>query len=395
MSYYDPSGNPPGGPGQGSSQGGYGQPGYGQSGSGQGYGQGADQGGYGQPGYGQGGYGQPGSGQGSSQGGYGQEQPGYGQGGYGQQGYPQQGGYPGYPGSEAPPSGYGQPGYGQPGYGQPGYPQQPEYPQQGYPQQQGYGGYPQQPGYPGPQTYPGTAGYPGQTPPAPKRNWLPLIIGGVVLVVLICCVLPIVYFAFKGGAGPTTGQTTPTVSATSTPTQQVVYQSAMTTDDNKWPNDNQCTILPTGYHVTASVTCLGTGVPAISNGAIAVDVVQSKGGTDLPHGIAIHRATRGNYYQYGIDAQGNWYFAKFTNNQDPKLLQDFTKNSAIKTGLNVTNHLNVQISNNGTHYDFFVNSTKVGQLDDSSFPSGVPGLSGNDGAEVVYTNFLMTQPPAS
>ncbi len=146
-----PSGQPPGQPGQD-------QSGQGQQQPGPGYGQP----GYGQPGYGQPGYGQPGNGQ-----------PGYGQPGYGQPGYGQ--------------PGYGQPGYGQPGYGQPGYGQQPPgYGQPGY----GQPGYGQQPYAPPPM---GGYAQQGQTHP---RATLSMILG---ILGLVCCSVA-APFAWRIGA---------------------------------------------------------------------------------------------------------------------------------------------------------------------------------------------------
>jgi hypothetical protein len=386
---YDPNGSPPGG-----------------------------QGGYGQGGYGQGGYGQ--EQQGSPQ--PGSQQPGAGEQGYPQQGYGQPSGYPAYPGGQSPQSGYGQqPGYGQPSYpapeaypqqgesaqpsywqpsyGQPGYGAygQPAYPQQEYQQQSGY---PQQ-GYPAPSTYPGTTGtpgypaYPGATAtPAPRRNWLPFIIGGVVIVVLLCCGLPIGLFALNGNGGQTTAQKTPTAT---TIAERAVYQNAMTgaaADDGKWPAGsdcgNQCGFKSDGYHISTDLTCLASITP-IADGTISVDVKQLSGSTTLGHGIALHRASSGNYYQFGIDSAGKWYFAKYVKN-DPQLLVQFTANAAITKGLNVTNHL--QVTSKGSRYTFSVNGTTLDSFDDLSYPSGIPGLSGNSNADVVYTHFKVTQPLA-
>jgi hypothetical protein len=369
----DPYGNPPGSSG---GAGGYGQ-GYGQSQGGseqeqqsyppQGYPQqGAGQQGYGQPGY--------------------PQQPEYPQQGYAQpSGYPQPGGYPGYQDGQAPPSGYGQqPGFGQPGYPSQGYGQQ-GYPQQGYPQQ----AYPQQQGFPPTPTYPGAPGYPGA--PAPKRNWLPFIIGGVVLVVLLCCALG--FASLKALGGVTTAQNTPVPTATATPAEQVVYSNSMTTanaNDGNWPNDSDCGFKSDGYHITTNVTCLAS-ITVTSDGAVSSDVTQVKGTTDALRGIDLHRGSRGSFYEFGIDGQGNWYFVKYVSNQ-ATVLDDVKPNAAIKTGLNVTNHLEVRAT--GSHFDFFVNGVKVGQHDDSSYPSGIPGLSGAKNAEMVYTNFKVTQPAA-
>jgi hypothetical protein len=231
--------------------------------------------------------------------------------------------------------------------------------------------------------------------PAQPRNWLLLIIGGVVLVISLCCVLPIAYLASRGG------QTT----AHGTPGPSIVYQSDMKKGDGRWPDGSDCGFQADGYHITTNATCL-VSIAAMTDGAVSADVKQVMGATDGPRGIELRRATPGNFYEFAIDGQGNWGFLKYTNGvgtyvNTPGATLGATPsatpggvspNAAIKSGVNVPNHLEVRAS--GSHFEFFVNGTKVGERDDTSYASGIPGLSGARNAEVVYTNFKVTQPLA-
>jgi hypothetical protein len=47
----------------------------------------------------------------------------------------------------------------------------------------------------------------------------------------------------------------------------------------------------------------------------------------------------------------------------------------------------------GAHFDFYVNNTKVGAIDDAGFSSGEVGLSTTAvGMEAAYTNLKITKP---
>jgi hypothetical protein len=68
----------------------------------------------------------------------------------------------------------------------------------------------------------------------------------------------------------------------------------------------------------------------------------------------------------------------------------FTANKAIKRGLNATNTLEVKAQ--GSLFTFFVNGTQVGHATDATIATaGKCGLAGNDGIEVVFTNFSLTR----
>lgn len=299
----------------------------------------------------------------------------YGQ-GYGQEdeqetaAYPQQPSYPG--------QGYGRQSYPQPGTfpgatsgdSQPLKPAQPSYTPQAYSQ-----GYPQASGLEAP-TAPGTPVY---VPPE-RRSWLPYLVVGVVVVVLVCCVLPGAILLRNQG-GQTTAQSTPAPG-------QVVYQSALTAVDPKWPNGNGCTFQSDGYHITNNATCIAR-LDTPADASIAVNVVQASGATNLPHGIALRRTSANDYYVFGITSAGMWTFVKYGDNAAPQSLVGFTGSSTIKTGLNVTNAIEVRAK--GSHFDFYVNGTKVGQHDDGSYGSGLPGLTGDSDATIIYTTFKLAK----
>ena len=306
-------------------------------------------------------------------------------------------------GSYAPPSGYGQPappsGYGQPygpygsyappsGYGQPA-------PPSGYGQYGQYAppSYPLQPGYPPP-------GYPQQpfAPPPQRKSRTGLIVGIVVavVVVLVACTGGTLLALRSLAQSPTTTldptATLPSATATSaaTPTVAgtVLYQNTFASEDNGWKDDQiNCFLKDDGYHVANNYSCYApVGVQTDVN--VSVAVRQVSGPTTWPYGIMFRLDNAGNDYQFMIDSNSKWVFVKCTADKCAAAV-DYTHNAAIHGGLNTSNTL--ELHARGSHFDFFVNGTKVGGFDDSTYPSGEIGLAAGSNVECAFTNLVITR----
>jgi hypothetical protein len=280
---------------------------------------------------------------------YGQPQQGYPQPNYPQPGYPQQ---------DYPQPAYPQP---QPGYPQPNYPQ-PGYPQPGYPQ----GAPPSTPMY-APAGMPPAPGMPSGTPfkPAKRRSSPARIIASLVVLLVIF-----------GGVGLYEALKTD------------IYSSNLTGNVSDWASGNGCSAQSDGFHITASVACYHDVNASVGDAKISVTAEQISGDTASSYGIAFRRTSTGNAYVFRIDSNGDWSFGKGVNGTITPL-QDITPNSVIHSGLNTTNTLEVDAKS--SHFDLFVNGTKVGSADDSTYPSGAYGLLGQDGAEAVFTNYKVTK----
>jgi hypothetical protein len=326
------------------------------------------------------------------------QQPGATQASYPPSGYPgaQSGPYaqPSYqPTSEQPPS------YGTP----PGYPTNPTYPTNpGYPTTPAAPGYPT--GYPAgappsvplapggypPQTYysqPGTG--PSPFAPPPKRGNGPLI-GIIVAIALIAVIGGGAAYAISRSGNPTTSGTpgvTNTAGPTATPTATVLYQQAFTSKPSDWPDSAHCFFGTGGYHISGSYFCPAP-IGNQTDTTISVNVKQISGATNLPYGIVFRIDDSNEHYELDVDSEGDYVFYNCDISTCTKLV-DYTPNSAIHGGLNTTNTMSVTAK--GSHFDFFVNGTKVGQTDDTSYTSGELGIAGSDGAECVFTNFLVTK----
>ena len=291
---------------------------------------------------------------------------------------------PGASSGEQPTLLYGQqqPGGQPPAYTPPGYTPQPQQPAYGQPQPPVYG-QPQQPAYGAtPQPWAGQA-----QPQPPKKSRTGLVVGCLVALALVLALAGGgVWFALSHAGGLTIGGATIGGNTNSGP--GVIYQDALNgSTKDQWANDSNCFFGSGGYHINAAFICYAPS-PAdkVGDAVTTVSVTQTSGPITYPYGLVIRRVSKGNYYEFLIDANGKWLFDKVVNGTSTDIVK-FTPDKAIKTGLNQSNTISVQAK--GSHFVFSVNGTQVGTADDSTFTSGETGLSGNDNIEVVYTNLVI------
>jgi hypothetical protein len=174
-----------------------------------------------------------------------------------------------------------------------------------------------------------------------------------------------------------------------TPFGTVLYQSSLRGFAGGWGNDTNCTDKADGYHIIGGNLCY---VPVTEQGSvdITVTVTQLHGPTSLLYGIALRSSVKGNNsYLFGIDGNGKWTFARLNNKTSTYLIKPKT-NAAIKTKLNQANTLEVRAS--GSQFEFFVNGIQVGQASDTTYSTGLIGLTSEPGVEVVYANIRIAQP---
>lgn len=278
-------------------------------------------------------------------------------------------------------------------------PQWPAYGAAATPQQPVQAGYGQPtPGYNAPTAYSPPPqqpyGYPGgmpPTPPAPKQNKNVPIIAAVVAVLIVGIGA---FIALQGHKGKVSITPTATLTKTqSSPTAthstagSVIYQNALTSSASGWTTDSNCSFSSDGYHIQGGYICYAP-TDSLSNVDVTVQVSQLSGDSSSGFGIVFRRASKGNYYSFRIDSGGQWGAFVCQNSNCNSL--GGASDSSIQTGLNATNTLRVVAV--GTHFDYYVNGTKVGSADDSTFSSGDVGLSGADGSEVVFSNLVIAQP---
>jgi hypothetical protein len=169
-----------------------------------------------------------------------------------------------------------------------------------------------------------------------------------------------------------------------------VYHDPLTSQGSAthgWANDSHCSAQGDGYHIAGSYLCYAPITDA-GDADIAVQVEQIQGDPSAPYGIALRTDGTSDHYEFDIDSHQKWIFYKFVGGSATTLMP-FTHNAAIKPGLDVTNALYVRAR--GSQFDFFVNGVQVGKVEDTTFASGRTGLAGDDGIEVVFTNFSLTR----
>jgi len=169
----------------------------------------------------------------------------------------------------------------------------------------------------------------------------------------------------------------------------VIYQNTFASNAEGWAQDpGHCSFGSDGYHATNGYACYAP-IGDQSDVIISVNVQQLSGPTTSAYGIILRRASLGNSYQFLIDSNGKWVFAKCVSNTCSKLI-DFTSNAAIKGGLNTPNTLVVTAK--ASHFDFFVNGAKVGSTDDTTYTSGKVGVAGGDSIDCAFTNIVISRP---
>ena len=172
-----------------------------------------------------------------------------------------------------------------------------------------------------------------------------------------------------------------------TPHGDTIYQSALTGNISGWESSDGCSFERDGLHVSAGAICM----PDIAEQGDVTLTVQTKlahGNGASAFGIVFRYTGQGNYYFFGIDADGEWQFYKAVDDQIMPIF-NATQDPAILLGINTLNTIEVRAK--GTHFDFYVNGVAVKSTDDSTYASGQWGLAAPQGIEAVYTNIALVK----
>lgn len=244
---------------------------------------------------------------------------------------------------------------------------------------------------------PWQAGNPPQGPQPPywapqppkKRSAAPIIIAVAIVGVLVLVGLSGVGLAFyRSHQNNQSRHGAPVAGATPSPTANILFQDHFTDKTTGWSNSSHCFYGSGGYHIKGSYICLAP-TDDFTDATITTDVKQISGSILSAYGITFRTQTNFDHYEFDIDSNGKWVLMRCVSDKCDRLV-DFTANSAIHKGLNISNKL--QVTTKGSQFTFYVNSVKVGEFTDSKFASGAVGLTGADQLEVVYNNFVVTSP---
>lgn len=238
---------------------------------------------------------------------------------------------------------------------------------------------PSMPLYPGPGMPPWAA-----TPPRPKRSPVRWLASAGFLVILLCVIAGIVLHNYTPSVRTGVSNT-----AGAPAGMHLILRDTMLGTNDGWANDSHCFFGSDGYHVKDGYICYAP-TSAFADGSVAVTTKQVFGSIHYYYGIVLRRISKGNYYAFSVDSNGYWAFIRVVNDKTSIVGNQHTS-AAIKTGIGASNTLEVRAS--GTHFQFFINSTPVGEADDSTYSSGKVGVDGGgSGLETVFTNFTVAVP---
>ena len=193
------------------------------------------------------------------------------------------------------------------------------------------------------------------------------------------------------GALPTvtTASRTPTPLPSPTAARTLLYQNTFASGADGWSNDaGNCFWKSDGYHAANGYECYApTGVQTAVD--ISVQVQQLSGDPNAPFGLVFGLDAQGNDYQYMIVSDSAWVLFRCAPDSC-KPAVDYTDNAVILGGLHTANTLEALVQ--GTHFDFFVDGTKVGSYDDPNYISGRLGVAAGTSVESVFTNLVISRP---
>jgi hypothetical protein len=252
-------------------------------------------------------------------------------------------------------------------------------PPDGYSQPyQFYGRPPVAPVFP-PPGYPQSAQAPALARKQPRTKLIVGIIAAVVVVLAGCS---------WGIFATVQALHLPTHSAVPRETPVPILDNNFSSGDVGWSENSYCFLKGDGYHISKNYICLAP-IANISDVDIKAQVKQINGPANYPRGIVfrfVRSDTSYDAYVFVITSDGRWAFEKCSGGSCDRLV-NFRSNSAVHTGLDVDNTLEVYAK--GSHVDLFVNGTAVGSIDDSAYSFGKVGLICGEFSECVFTNLTI------
>jgi hypothetical protein len=252
------------------------------------------------------------------------------------------------------------------------------------------------PAAPEPRTGPASRLPASPTPTAPRPRRTGLLVAGMLLFALILAggvgVVAYQFGLHQEQAAVKTAAATATRPAvpTATAVEQVVFSDPLTSPDHPWPQTSgYCDFQGGSYHTLKDYICFAP-LGVYSDVNITVQVKQLTGAVDTLFGLVFRYVNTTNFYDFRITSNSLWIFDKLVNGKHTFILPQ-SANPAIQAGIGVVNTLRARI--HGTHFQFFVNGTMLGQATDSTLASGVIGLYGpstSQPTDIAWNNFQIT-----
>ena len=254
-----------------------------------------------------------------------------------------------------------------------------------------------------------------------RRSWMPWVLGGAVLLALVVCVAIVLgsglFVAFSSTATPepTTivGQSTPPTPDLRTPTNPpsgssptpaiggILFQDDFSDPQSGWgtyQDTNGAMNYESGsYRILVDVpdTWFWT-TPGIrfSDASIEVQAEKVAGPKDNVFGLLCRYTDDNNFYLLVISSDGYYAILKRLAGVTTVFGDQGMQYSQVIHQGDTTNTLRADCI--GNSLTLYANGTRLVQVDDSALSEGEPGLIvgtfGTAGANIVFDNFIVTQP---
>jgi hypothetical protein len=127
-------------------------------------------------------------------------------------------------------------------------------------------------------------------------------------------------------------------------------------------NDGHLNIYSKG---TPYWNCWYTIGPAIQNFYLEATLTMPNCNGKDRVGLAFRLTNQNQFYFMGLTCDATWGFSRYTASNGTETILEYTESDFINP-TNETNRIGVMA--NGSHFTFYINGTKVGETDDTTYP---------------------------
>lgn len=246
-----------------------------------------------------------------------------------------------------------------------------------------------------------TQPWPKRAPAYPRVTALSALLNrqSVIVGVLVVLVVGGLLFTITNRPG---GGVTALLPAAATATPQrttsgevILYHDALHASTRGWENQDGCRFHDDGLQVKDNFNCF-VPIAKRNDMHVMVTVKQTTGPLDHWYGVGIRSSYDENSayyigYTFALNNTGRWTFATCTNDSHVCIpLAGKEAGLVMYVGLNQTN--TIEVSAKGSHFDFWLNGTRLGSFDDTTYTFGKVDLNADEGIEAIYTNLTVSQP---
>lgn len=187
----------------------------------------------------------------------------------------------------------------------------------------------------------------------------------------------------------------------STPAANVLFSDDFSQDRGDWDifsDEDGEVFYEDGWLQLINYTASPTDTPTILDGyfsdfVLEIDTKLVDGTYDNWHGVICRYQDDGNYYAFGVSADGYYLVAKFADSLTTELAP-ITSSTHIKQGTDAVNHIRIECI--GNSLSLSVNGHTLAEVTDSTFSGGAIGLVctswGGTFSQIAFDNIVISEP---